>query len=290
MFLVFRGNDLHSGFGPTARLNVDEANAAINAMGPTRAVFVNYPSMLACQRTGPLSMSPSLNFWNSRPIAVHKQEQRHFSDELCVALGGSRSKANRLAREAVFYFLNALHYAGLTIRLDATTLLTNMSYVDSDGKDTSIERPPFDVAHDAESMYRWWQYYSWYKNLCAKYLIRITKDEYRKTQASISVQNRPSNLQPASAIHFERQPATLALPTFDLGIDLAGDPEHVVESICARRLINGKVSLATSLGGNFTSFSFTKKVVWTVKVQGQESELSVDEKTTWQVHSLCVSC
>ncbi|KAK7027802.1 hypothetical protein R3P38DRAFT_3190887 [Favolaschia claudopus] len=262
VFLVFRGNDLHSGFAPTTPpVAVEDVNKLVNAAGPNRVVYVSYPSRVATTRAGSMSMSPPTNFWNYGSTSAAKAEQRHFTDTSSTQIfGGLDTKANRLAREAAYSFANALTHSGIQIDITLTDLMQRMTYRSDDGQTKTIEPPPFDITHQAVEMNRWWRFYEWHRNLCNKYLIRITKDEFRQAQAQIKAGQTAADV-PYTAL--KSVPASVALPQ----IPPVRGPylEHVVDSIVKRQVVNGKI-------------------VWFVMLDGQNEVTEVDDSESWIHH------
>ncbi|KAK7021470.1 hypothetical protein R3P38DRAFT_2527025, partial [Favolaschia claudopus] len=194
VFLVFRGNDLHSGFAPTTPpVAVEDVNKLVNAAGPNRVVYVSYPSRVATTRAGSMSMSPPTNFWNSGSMSAAKTEQRHFTDTSSTQIfGGLETKANRLAREAAYSFANALTHSGIQLDITLTDLMQRMTYRCDNGQTKTIGPPPFDITHQAVEMNRWWRFYEWHRNLCNKYLIRITKSFAMHKHKSKQLKLRPT--------------------------------------------------------------------------------------------------
>lgn len=183
-------------------------------------------------------MSPPTNFWNFGNTSVTKTEQRHYTDASSTQVFGNlRAKANRLAREAALNFSNALRYSNIKLNLSLTKLLTGMTYDDEEGETKQIEPPPFDLGHQAAQMSRWWRFYEWHRNLCSQYLVFITKDDYRKAQQAIQ---SGTKTQAKSYAALERVPAAIVLPVQERPL-LEAEPEHIVDTIVERKMVNGKV-------------------------------------------------
>jgi hypothetical protein len=77
IFLVFHGNDLHTGFEPiTNKLTeeqLDHLDQAYNMAGePNRINIISYPSWAAASRVGKVAVSPSPHFGNEGAIAPYK--------------------------------------------------------------------------------------------------------------------------------------------------------------------------------------------------------------------------
>lgn len=182
-------------------------------------------------------MSPPTNFWNFGATSIAKTEQRHYSDASSTQVFGSLyAKANRLAREAAQSFSNALTHTGIKLNISLTNLMTSMTYTDETNQTKNIEAPKFDLECNAAEMSRWWRFYEWHRSLCNTYLIRITKDEYKKAQETVESGKITSSV-PYTVL--ERVPAVVA--PVEVCPTLEADPEHVVDTIVERKVIEGKV-------------------------------------------------
>lgn len=241
VFLVFRGNDLHSGFAPTSPpIPISDINALGNAAGPNRVVYVKYPSRVATTRAGSMSMSPPTNFWNYGSSSVAKTEQRHYTDASSTQVFGSLyAKVNRLAREASLAFSNALTYSGVNLNITLTDLLTGMTYTDENGQTQNVKPPRFDIARQAAEMSRWWRFYEWHQDLCATFLIRMTKDEFRRAHQRAQ-QGVSTDASTAPYTALSRVPATV-VPHEGEHPAPGASVEHLVDSVVQRKMINGKV-------------------------------------------------
>ncbi|KAJ6494121.1 hypothetical protein C8R47DRAFT_1194906 [Mycena vitilis] len=266
VFLVFRGNDLHSGFAPTSPpIPVADINALANLAGPNRVVYVSYPSRVATTRAGSMSMSPPTNFWNFGTTSAAKAEQRHYSDSSSTQVFGSvYAKVNRLAREAAHSFSNALTYSGIKLNISLTDLMTGMTYTDADGRTENIEPPPFDIDQHAPEMSRWWRFYEWHRNLCNTYLIRITKNEYKQAQQDVE-SGKSETARSVQYAVLERVPAAVAV-TVDPAPILEVALEHVVDSITQRKVLDGKTT-------------------WFLKVDSKDEVVTVDGSAPWIHHA-----
>ncbi|KAJ7701592.1 hypothetical protein B0H17DRAFT_1128365 [Mycena rosella] len=241
VYLVFRGNDPHSGFAPTSPpIPIDLINTVVNAAGPNRVAYVNYPSRVATTRDGSMSMTPATNFGNYGATSVTKTEQRHYSDASSTPIFGDlRAKVNRLAREAANNFQNSLAWCNIKLNVSMTSLLTGMTYEDPDVGEKHIEPPPFDLELEEAQMSRWWRFYEWHRNLCSNYLIRITKDQFRTAQANIKSGTSPAPSIPYTTL--ERVPMAVNVQSAPL-LDPDQAPEHLVTSIVERKMLNGIVT------------------------------------------------
>ncbi|KAJ7716201.1 hypothetical protein B0H16DRAFT_1614389 [Mycena metata] len=254
VFLVFRGNDPHPGFSPTMPpILQSEVNDLLRAPGVIRVVYVNYPSRVATTRSGSMSMTPTTNFGNYGSTSAVKAEQRHYSDATSTPIFSSvRVQANWLAREAVQNFQNALAWSGLKLNVGMTKLLTSMSYNDPELGETHVEAPVFDLELHKDQMSRWWHFYEWHKDLCKKYLILITKDEFRMVQKQLA-----SYMADAPAIPYTQLDRAA----------VSQAPEHIVDAVLDRRIVEGVTR-------------------WTLKLDGQKEPSIIAGLPSWAQHPL----
>ncbi|KIM76533.1 hypothetical protein PILCRDRAFT_12761 [Piloderma croceum F 1598] len=139
IFLVFHGNDLHTGFEPiTNKLTeeqLDHLDQAYNMAGePNRINIISYPSWAAASRVG--------------KVALNFSEHGHH------LFMNKHARANRLGREFFFAFYNSLQYGGLTLRMEIDDLLRRITYVDEDKQDIPLDPLPgqIDVVHNATTV------------------------------------------------------------------------------------------------------------------------------------------
>ncbi|KAJ7734871.1 hypothetical protein B0H16DRAFT_1577418 [Mycena metata] len=266
VFLVFRGNDLHSGFSPTMPpIPRSEVNDLLRAPGVIRVVYVNYPSRVATTRSGSMSMTPATNFGNYGSTSAAKAEQRHYSDATSTPIFSSvRVQANWLAREAAQNFQNALAWSGLKLNVGMTKLLSSMSYNDPQLGETHVEAPVFDLELHKDQMSRWWRFYEWHRYLCKKYLILITKDEFRTAQAQLA-----SYTMDAPAVPYTQlDRAAISAPSPDESLANSGQaPEHIVDAVLDRRIVEGVTR-------------------WTLKLDAQEEPSIITGFPSWAHHPL----
>ncbi|KAJ6563441.1 hypothetical protein DFH09DRAFT_1279006 [Mycena vulgaris] len=261
IFLVFRGNDLHSGFAPTEPpIPVNAINAVVNAAGPNRVVYVDYPSRVATTREGSMSMSPATNFGNYGGTSVTKTEQRHYSDASSTPVFGDlRTKANRLAREAANNFQNSLAWFNIKLNVSMTSLLTGMTYIDPNTGEQHIEPPPFDIDLHESQMSRWWRFYEWHRDLCSTYLIRITKEQFRTAQRDIKSGTFLAPSAPYTTL--ERVPVVV-IPSDDPPPDPDQAPEHFVTAIVERKVLGGIITWFLKLDDKTETTSVSGAQPW----------------------------
>ncbi|KAJ6511622.1 hypothetical protein DFH09DRAFT_1198180 [Mycena vulgaris] len=230
-FCLARCNDLHSGFPPTEPpIPVNTINAVVNAAGPNRVVYVDYPSRVATTREGSMSMSPPTNFGNYGGTSITKAEQRHYSDASSTPVFGDlRSKADRLAREAVNNFQNSLAWFNIKLNVSMTSLLTGMTYIDPNAGEQHIEPPLFDIDLHESQMSRWWRFYEWHQ-------------QFHTAQRDIK--SGTSLVPSAPYTTLERVPVVV-IPSDDPPPNPDQAPEHLVTTIVERKVLGGIVSNGT---------------------------------------------
>ena len=171
IFLVFKGNDLHSGFAPKEDPDAHQhwvdttLNDAWNMAGPQNRVgYVNYPGRVPCQRMGSMNMSPPTLFGNYGSSQAHKAKQKNFSQHGLMTLGGQDSYSNRHAREIVYDFWNALQYCDLDLSLDLAAIFNSLSYKDhKTGTSVSLQPLPFHPKHDENFVRHMLSLYAWHE-------------------------------------------------------------------------------------------------------------------------------
>ncbi|KAF9488667.1 hypothetical protein BDN71DRAFT_1512826 [Pleurotus eryngii] len=160
IFLIFKGNDIHTGFPPgIGKAEWDtylkelrrqyESTDEIN-----RVVYVCYPSRAAIDRLASISVIPSQRFGNT----VKKSPlQQTFATHGEHILGGIDALANRMGCELLFMFWNALKEANLSLKFDPNTILQHITYMDSHSLKKSLLPMPrgFHPVHDHERLTLW---------------------------------------------------------------------------------------------------------------------------------------
>lgn len=169
--MVFKGNDLHSGFAPKEDPAAHQhwidttLNDAWDMAGPQNRVgYVNYPGRVPCQRLGSMNISPSTLFGNYGSSQVHKEKQKNFAQHGLMTLGGQDAYANRHAREIVFDFWNSLQYCDLDLGLDLATLFHSLSYKDNKtGTSMPLQPLPFHPIRDEGFIRHMLSLYAWHE-------------------------------------------------------------------------------------------------------------------------------
>jgi hypothetical protein len=215
LFLVFKGNDLHSGFSPTVDPIKEQAwrtemtqtvNTIYNMVGPeNRCGWVSYPSNVACHQLGSMSITPSITFGNAGANPTHKDVYMDYARHGKHIVGGAHAHFNRLAREMVYQIHNFNQYAGLHGVPDAADTLALMTYPDDNGHMVHCEPLPFHAVHDVDLLAHWRGRYKWHYLNCQEYRINVVKHKYKKKQSKLKdalavSQTTPSDLNQRNGI------------------------------------------------------------------------------------------
>jgi hypothetical protein len=199
LYLIFRGNDIHSGTAPGYTdkaheewLNEEELFSLIDRVHPqNRAFLVNYPSEVGNNRLAALSVTPPLTFMNQGAPIAHKLRQRNFAQHGQTILGPTKARCNRLGREILWAAFNAMAIAGLKLAIPSSELFKLVTF--KDGHEIcTLDQPPFCLDDEESCAYvtKMRSYFAWYRIQQEKYLIRITKDGYQIAQACIQLNRR----------------------------------------------------------------------------------------------------
>jgi hypothetical protein len=193
IFLVFKGNNLHSGFSPTVDAEVEWkwkekmslVRTAWNLAGPeNRAGFVSYPSKVAFHRLGAMSITPSLMFGNAGADPAHKDVYMDYARHGMHIVGSTHAHFNRLAREIVYHNHNYYQFTGLQ-GPDPAEALVSLKYTNDDGKLVHCDPIPFHAVEDADLLAYWRGRYKWHYLNCQQYHVAVVKHRYKKTQAKL---------------------------------------------------------------------------------------------------------
>jgi hypothetical protein len=193
IFLVFKGNNLHSGFSPTVDAEVERkwkekmslVRTAWNLAGPeNRAGFVSYPSKVAFHRLGAMSITPSLMFGNAGADPAHKDVYMDYARHGMHIVGSTHAHFNRLAREIVYHNHNYYQFTGLQ-GPDPAEALVSLKYTNDDGKLVHCDPIPFHAVEDADLLAYWRGRYKWHYLNCQQYHVAVVKHRYKKTQAKL---------------------------------------------------------------------------------------------------------
>jgi hypothetical protein len=198
IFLVFKGNDIHTGFQPT----VDESNNTEysgheqgstehleylrsgiseiwNLVGPERRVaYIPYFPRVACERSCKLSINPPVGFGNSGSATDHKQNTYlNYAEHGKPVLGDSYW--NRLAWEFARMQWNLALSVGLQPN-DPNQLLMQTRYIDSSGKQRNCRPFPFHPVHDVEHINHMRGVYQWRHNVIQEYNLNMRKSQLKR--------------------------------------------------------------------------------------------------------------
>ncbi|KAJ7623921.1 hypothetical protein DFH06DRAFT_1142756 [Mycena polygramma] len=267
IYLLFRGNDLHSGFHPSyiedkrkAWIAKEAVEAVYDMAAPQdRFFFVPYPTQVAYSRAAELAVSPPLTFGNLGAPVYHKLHAKNFSQDGYAILGSHRDRFTRLSREIIWGTLNALAFAGLELTIETAELFRHLQYVDEDGKHCTIEPPDMhDLKHDAAYITKMRGHLAWHFVLSERYLIRITKDGYQTVQACLALRREAQEQIFPLVERRMIQPTQLA--------KFPGEPEFLISEVVRREVSEGEV-------------------MWSVRVENQDNVMIVPEgQTEWLYH------
>lgn len=198
MALVFRGNDIHSGFSPSIHSSMQTAKLTpqqfsnVNHVwrhAVNRVAYVLYQPTRATQRTTSFSVTPATFFGNHGVLSPTDTLVLNYAQEGRHILGTPTEAATRLAREASMGFLNTLAASGLTINSDLTSLMSAISF--SHPRTNSIQ-PVGPAAFEPsqlggspfiDTMKR---YYRHYYDRCMSLHLGISKHMYKAVQAAVA--------------------------------------------------------------------------------------------------------
>jgi hypothetical protein len=178
IFLVFKGNDLHSGFSPreTKQAHQEWVESQLlpawDVAGPeNRMGFVIYPSRPAIEQSAAMNMTPAQMFGNFGAAQPHKLGQLNFATHGQVILGGKDVWAHRLGQELVASFWNQLQYCDLDLNIDPNILLQLISYTDKEGA------------------------VKWYRAECAEIHIPMERSDFCARQEATRIHQSTTNVQ-----------------------------------------------------------------------------------------------
>ena len=195
IFIVFKGNDLHSGFHPsyTAQARRDWLEV-IDDMWETsveRIGLVAYPNRSMSSRTAGMSISPPLHFGNHGEPIAHHTAQLNFSQHARGILGNAEDHFTRLGREAVWSFANLLSQSGLSWEGGIEDLYRRVKYTDENKEQHQITAPTYDIHKNQELVRKMRGYWQWYETyLVLPYYIRWTKASYYAEQGRLQDTHR----------------------------------------------------------------------------------------------------
>ncbi|KAJ7078377.1 hypothetical protein C8R43DRAFT_1143428 [Mycena crocata] len=244
IYLVFRGNDLHSGFHPSyvqgvhdAWIEKEKILAAYNLSDPEQRCFlVPYPTEVGYSRTAELAVTPPLTFGNLGAPVLHKLHSRTF--------------AGKTANHSLVAIM-----PGIKFDMPTAEIFKKLKYTDENGQLCTVGPPPFDVELDGERIMKMRRFAAWHKQLSRKYLIRVTKDMIQTVHSCIAFQRQ---LDEDLFLGVERraiQPLRMrpAPPT--------GPPGQIITEVLGRDLVGGEI-------------------VWKLRVSDEDQVMVVPESDT----------
>lgn len=239
VFVVFKGNDLHSGFSPMEDLEAHKqwVDSIVSPMwdhaGPENRIgFVVYPNSAAIQRSASMNFTPSQLFGNFGAAQPHKTLQHTFAKHGQVTLGNREEWANRSGREAVSLFQNFLSQNNLQLNLDINDLIQSISFENQAGAPVALKPLPYHPVEDAAKIALWKGYYQHHFNQSLSMLIRIEKSTYRSLRSTMQYARSIAAVQ--SVYHpAERRSLTTAITSSPSNI--------VIEKVLHRISKGGKV-------------------------------------------------
>ncbi|KAJ7753655.1 hypothetical protein DFH07DRAFT_1061439 [Mycena maculata] len=181
--LFFDGTDIHVGAGATTTQSVpefkewveSELEMAWNASVLGRLGIVQYANRSAHLRDAYMSMTPPVRFGNFAPDQHHLSRQRDFATHGQEILGGQRSWANLMGREAIYAFWNTLQLCNLDLDTDLDDLIQSIKYKDSSGNSVPLESLPLHPIRDAKRIARSRGHFEYLRQQCAGIRIYIEK-------------------------------------------------------------------------------------------------------------------
>ncbi|KAI0037919.1 hypothetical protein FA95DRAFT_1613779 [Auriscalpium vulgare] len=195
VLLVFRGNDLHSGFSPSSQSHGSLLDAGSlddlsktwdNAGKVNRCGYVVYHSAQATQRASAMSVTPATRFGNFGTRSATELKSLNFSEHGRHILGTPEDAASRLAHELTFQFMNGLAAAGLQPTFTANHLLDRLRFY---APDTETSQPvrltAYDPAGKEDWISRMESYYAgqWANN--SDISLGMTKEAYKRHQIQL---------------------------------------------------------------------------------------------------------
>jgi hypothetical protein len=150
-----------------------------------RVVYVSYVGNLASNRLGSMNMTPFLGFGTYGTQTHNQTKHKNYAEHGNVCLGGRKAHANRLGREAVSQFYNALWSSGLSIKLDPSTLLQEMGFEDDDNAEmVKLEPLRYDPYKNESAIRERLNWYAWHASEWDHMYLGITKAQLQKHQQS----------------------------------------------------------------------------------------------------------
>lgn len=194
IFLVFRGNDMHTGTPPSIHeaMAQDEALAkdleALSAIwtdcgAVNRIGLVLYHSAQATFRDSAIAVTPETRFGNHGTLSASLLSSLNFAADGQHILGPPPVAAARLSWDLIMGTVNGFVASGLTVDPDyVEESLKRVKYPDPDtGNMVSVKAPqdnPLDPVQLAKIKTRR-RYYRWYHELCLSILLNVRRADYK---------------------------------------------------------------------------------------------------------------
>jgi hypothetical protein len=209
VFLLIKGNDLHTGISPSVDPSkrekfFEDLDALGMHVGPeNRIVYVSYPNRPACTREAQLSLTRPLTFGNHGAPVAYKLKHLNFADHGRHILGDARSYYNRMAREAVYMYWNFCQYTGL-ISEDPFEMIKKMTYTDEAEETCHCEPPQYHPIRDAEEIAQLRGRYQWHKQTAAMHRIVVLKKDLLFRQKALTGVSKSTTARKKN-LHFQLQ-------------------------------------------------------------------------------------
>ncbi|KAE9399999.1 hypothetical protein BT96DRAFT_673281 [Gymnopus androsaceus JB14] len=198
--IMFWARDPHSGSSPWVGEGVEHVESLlelllkIKELWPTaelinRIGFVLYWSTEAVERSSALYASPETRFGNHGTLGVGLARSLNFVDNGQHFLGTEWDARSRLGWEHILNFYNALNLSGLDLAIPFSTLVSSVTYRDSNTQTSEAIIPyPIDPSnsHQMEQVQLYRQYYKSLLMLCRRYSLHLTKSHYLVQMKSLS--------------------------------------------------------------------------------------------------------
>ncbi|KAF7978083.1 hypothetical protein HWV62_1741 [Athelia sp. TMB] len=201
IWLVFRGNHIHSGTAPRIPLHAelvdevpDDLQHAWNQTGrENRSMTVGYISLAASMRTGSHAITRATHFGNEGAPKPHKDMQRTFAEHGHIVLGNCHNRYRKLGSELIYSFYNGMREIGFKFRGDLAGLARMWSYEDDDNMPQLLESPPVDIEKNAAIMACYRGYYAWHWQQSMIHYTRITKGDIASVRAANTLQTEDTS-------------------------------------------------------------------------------------------------
>lgn len=259
VFLVFKGNDVHSGYAPTEDPAdhrdwiANNLSCAWNLAGPQNRIgYVNYSGRVPCQRLGSMNFSPPTLFGNFGSSQAYKDKQKNFAQHGCGTLGGQDVYANRMGREIVFNLWNSLQYCNLDLELSLSDLFERLSYKDQSNTSVKLKPLPIEPVREQALIQKMLSLYAWHQQEADLFFIRLSKtslSSYKEKMAQTKTTLRYPRQQVLPAITEPNEQATNSGSSLETQTVIAEpiSQELEIEAIIGQRQISGKVNTRYAL-------------------------------------------